>query len=170
MVSRLNFVVISLCIVVGLSASATYTSEDKSKPLHPIPLPPLDVISTGNIAIHPDETTSFTVNGSARQCTVHCRGNQQKTQLTLTGSTAEQQLAVETDATTWVRNPSTLCRISSNNEAPDILCTSSSSLLDTLFPELSGLKQNDTLLSEFSYLLQDGVFQSVICTSAGECA
>ncbi|WP_230460197.1 C2H2-type zinc finger protein, partial [Sansalvadorimonas verongulae] len=46
----------------------------------------------------------------------------------------------------------------------------SPSFLDTLFPELSGLKQDDTLLSELSDLLQDDVFQGVLCASEEECA
>ncbi|WP_230459819.1 hypothetical protein, partial [Sansalvadorimonas verongulae] len=97
---------------------------------------------------------------SAEHHFVHCRGKK-RTQLTLTKSTTVQQLAVETDATTWVRNPSTICRIASNNEASDILSISPSSppLLSTLFPELSNLEQDDVLLSELSDLLQDDVFQ-----------
>ncbi|WP_230459892.1 hypothetical protein, partial [Sansalvadorimonas verongulae] len=34
MVFRLNFIVTSLCVVIGLCASATYASEGKSRPLH----------------------------------------------------------------------------------------------------------------------------------------
>ncbi|MTI11775.1 C2H2-type zinc finger protein, partial [Sansalvadorimonas verongulae] len=176
---RLKFVVTSLCIVIGLSASAIYASGGKSKPLHLAPLRPLDVLSTGSIAIHPagsthiypGATTSCTVNRSAGHHLVHCRGKKQNTQVTLTGSTDVQHLAVETGTTTWVRTSTTICRISNNKAAPGILCTPSSlSSLDTLFPELSGLKQNDTLLSELSGLLQDDVFQSVLCASTGECA
>ncbi|MTI11688.1 hypothetical protein, partial [Sansalvadorimonas verongulae] len=166
MIFRLNFVVTSLCIVIGLPASVTYTSEDKCRPPHPIPLQPLDMISTGSIAIHPagyicihsDETTSCTIKRSAGHHFVHYHGEQQRIQLTLT----EHYLALETDTTTWIRNPSDIYCFSSNNEAPDILCTPSPPpsppLLDTLFPELSALQQ------------QDDVFQSVICASAGECA
>ncbi|WP_230459828.1 hypothetical protein, partial [Sansalvadorimonas verongulae] len=85
--------------------------------------------------------------------------------------TAVQHLAVETNATTLTRNPPAICRISSHNEDPDILCTTPSpSLLDALFPELSGLKQDEALLSELSDLLQDDVFQSALCASEGECA
>ncbi|MTI11588.1 C2H2-type zinc finger protein, partial [Sansalvadorimonas verongulae] len=65
-----------------------------------------------------------------------------------------------------------MCSISSKNEASGILCTPPSSppLLDTLFPELAGLEQNDALLPELSNLEQDDVFPSVLCASAGECA
>ncbi|WP_230459779.1 hypothetical protein, partial [Sansalvadorimonas verongulae] len=52
---------------------------------------------------------------------------------------------VETDATTWVKTPSNLCRISSNSEAPDILyAPPSPPPLDSLFPELAGLVQDDS--------------------------
>ncbi|WP_230459918.1 hypothetical protein, partial [Sansalvadorimonas verongulae] len=85
MVFRLNFVVTSLCMAIGLSASATYASKNRSKPLHPIPLRALDVVSTGGIAIHPagnthfhlSEATSCTVNTSAEHHLVHCRGKKQ---------------------------------------------------------------------------------------------
>ncbi|WP_230459843.1 hypothetical protein, partial [Sansalvadorimonas verongulae] len=101
MVFKLNFVVTSLCMAIGLSTSATYASGDKSKPLHPIPLQPLGVISTGSIAIHstasthifPGETTSCTIHKSADHHFVHCHGKK-RTQLTLTKSTTVQQLAV----------------------------------------------------------------------------
>ncbi|MTI11833.1 C2H2-type zinc finger protein [Sansalvadorimonas verongulae] len=171
MVFRLNVVVTSLCIVIGLSASVTNASGDKSRSLNLIPLRSLDVMSTGSIAIlpadntyiHPGETTSCTVNKSAEHHLVHCRGKKQGTQITLTESA---------DATTWIRTPSTICCISSDNEAPDILCTppSSPSFLDALFPELSGLEQDAPLLSELSDLLQDDVFQSAPCASAEGCA
>ncbi|WP_230459816.1 hypothetical protein, partial [Sansalvadorimonas verongulae] len=72
---------------------------------------------------------------------------------------------VETDATTWIRNSSNIYRISSNGEAPDILCTPPSSPLETLFPELSGLEQDDALHSGLSNLLQDDVFQSGLCAN-----
>ncbi|MTI11797.1 C2H2-type zinc finger protein [Sansalvadorimonas verongulae] len=177
MAFRLNFIITSLCIVIGLPTSATYGSEEKSRPLHLISWRPLDVISTGSIAIpsadgthiHPSETTSCTVNSSAEYHFVHCRGKKQNTRLTLTGSTAVRHLTVETGATTWVRNHSTICRISSNNEAPDVLYSPPSPpLLDSLFPELAGLEQNNTLLTESSDLEQDNAFSSVLRASAGE--
>ncbi|WP_230459872.1 hypothetical protein, partial [Sansalvadorimonas verongulae] len=56
MAFRLNFVVTTLCIVIGLSSSATYASAGKSRSLNIIRLQPLDVISTGSIAIYPAET------------------------------------------------------------------------------------------------------------------
>ncbi|WP_230459778.1 hypothetical protein, partial [Sansalvadorimonas verongulae] len=61
--------------------------------------------------------------------------------------------------TTWIRNPSTIYRISSDNEVSGILCTppSSPSILGILFPELAGLEQDD-------------VFPSVLCASAKECS
>ncbi|WP_230459882.1 hypothetical protein, partial [Sansalvadorimonas verongulae] len=68
-----NLVVTSFCIVISLSASATYASEDKSRPLPLIPLRPLDVISTDDIAlqttdsthIHPHKTTSCVIARTA---------------------------------------------------------------------------------------------------------
>ncbi|WP_230460065.1 hypothetical protein, partial [Sansalvadorimonas verongulae] len=103
MIFRLSFVVTSICIMIGLSASATYASEEKNRPIDLAPLRSLDVISTGSIAIHPadntcihpGETTSCSVNRFAEFNLVHCRGKQQRTQLTLTESTAIQYLAVE---------------------------------------------------------------------------
>ncbi|WP_230459933.1 hypothetical protein, partial [Sansalvadorimonas verongulae] len=99
MVFRLNIVVSSLCIVIviGLSVSATYASEDKSKPPHIIQLQPVDVMSTSCITIHsadsahihPGEAISCTVSKSVGHHLVHCRGKKQETQLTLTGSAAE---------------------------------------------------------------------------------
>ncbi|MTI11777.1 C2H2-type zinc finger protein [Sansalvadorimonas verongulae] len=168
MVFKLNFVVASLCIAIGLSTAATYASEDKSRSFHPIPLQPVDVISTGSITIHPadsahilpGETTSCTVKRSAEHHPVYCRGKKQKTQITLTEPTAAQHLEVEAGATTWVRTPSTTCHISSNNEVPDILCTptptpSSPSPWHILYPEFSE---------------PDDVRQSALCASAEESA
>ncbi|WP_230459886.1 hypothetical protein, partial [Sansalvadorimonas verongulae] len=105
MVFRLNIVATSFYMVIGLSSSGAFASEDKSRPLHLIPLQPLDMISTGSIAIHPagsthiqpGETTSCTIHRSAEHHFVHCRGKK-RTELTLTESMTLQQLAVETDA------------------------------------------------------------------------
>ncbi|WP_230460017.1 hypothetical protein, partial [Sansalvadorimonas verongulae] len=91
----LNFVVTSLCIVICLSASVVYTAEDKSRSLYIIQLRPLDVISTGSIAlypasstrIHPHEKTSCTIDRTAEHHHVYCQGKTQKTGLTLTVST-----------------------------------------------------------------------------------
>ncbi|WP_230459836.1 hypothetical protein, partial [Sansalvadorimonas verongulae] len=57
MIFRLNVVATSLCIVIGLSAVATYAAEDKNRFRHLTPLWPLDEISTGSIAIHPADNT-----------------------------------------------------------------------------------------------------------------
>ncbi|WP_230459967.1 hypothetical protein, partial [Sansalvadorimonas verongulae] len=66
MVFRVNFVVISLCIVIGLSASATYASEDKI------------------------------IDRKSEHHLMYCRGRKQKDGLTLTVSPPAQHLAVET--------------------------------------------------------------------------
>ncbi|WP_230459951.1 hypothetical protein, partial [Sansalvadorimonas verongulae] len=121
MVFRLNFVATSLCIAIGLSASASYASEDKSRSLHIIPVQRLDVISTGSIAIysagrthiHPHKTTSCVIDRATDHHHVHCRVKQQKTGLTLTASTPAQNLIVETGATTWIRGRANMCHVSS---------------------------------------------------------
>ncbi|MTI11644.1 hypothetical protein, partial [Sansalvadorimonas verongulae] len=177
MIFRLNVVATSLCIVIGLSTAAIYAAEDKNRYHHLTPLWSVDVISTDSIAIHPadnthihpGETTSCTVNRPAENRLVHCHGEKQRTQVTLTESAAAQHLAVETDATTWIRNPSDICHISSNNEAPDIVCTPSSStpFLDTLCRELSAFEHDVPIPSELSDLLQDDVLQSLLYACVG---
>ncbi|WP_230459825.1 hypothetical protein, partial [Sansalvadorimonas verongulae] len=64
-VFRLNFIVTSLCIAISLSSSDTFAVKVKSQPIRSIQSRPLDVISTGSIAlqttdstdIHPHKTT-----------------------------------------------------------------------------------------------------------------
>ena len=106
MVSRVNFVVTSLCIVISLFSSGALAVRVKSKPIRFIQSRPLDVISTGSIAlqttdsthIHPHKTTSCVIDRATEHHVVHCRGEKQKTGLTLTASMPAQHLAVETGA------------------------------------------------------------------------
>ncbi|WP_230459844.1 hypothetical protein, partial [Sansalvadorimonas verongulae] len=112
MVFRLNFVVTSLCMAIGLSSSGASAVKVKSQPIRSIQSQPLEVISTGNIAIqatdstyiHPHKTTSCVIARATEHRVVHCRGEKQKTGLTLTSSTLAQHLAVETGSTTWIRD------------------------------------------------------------------
>ncbi|WP_230459920.1 hypothetical protein, partial [Sansalvadorimonas verongulae] len=105
---------------------STYASEDKSRPLQSIPLPPLDVTSTGNIAIqnadsthiHPHKTTSCVIDRTTEHHLMLCQGEKQKNGLTLTTSTPAQHLAVETGATTWIRDKANMCHVSSGEDAP----------------------------------------------------
>ncbi|WP_230459946.1 hypothetical protein, partial [Sansalvadorimonas verongulae] len=70
MVFKLNVVVTSLCIAIGLSSSGTFAVKIKSQPIRSIRSQPLVVISTGNIAIqatdsthiHPHQTTSCVID------------------------------------------------------------------------------------------------------------
>ncbi|WP_230459937.1 hypothetical protein, partial [Sansalvadorimonas verongulae] len=92
---RLNFIVTSLCIVISLSSSDTFAVKVKSKPIRSIQLRPLDVISTGDIAIqnadsthiHPHKTTSCAIDRTTEHHLVLCRGKKQKNGLTLTTPT-----------------------------------------------------------------------------------
>ncbi|WP_230459770.1 hypothetical protein, partial [Sansalvadorimonas verongulae] len=66
MVFRLNLVVTSLFIAIGLSSYGAFAVKVKSQPIRSIQSQPLDVISTGDITlqttdstdIHPHKTTS----------------------------------------------------------------------------------------------------------------
>ena len=133
MVFRVHFVVTSLCIVISLFSSGALAVRVKSKPTRFIPSRPLDVISTGSIAlqrtgsthIYPHKTTSCVINRATGHHVVHCRGEKQKTGLTLTASTPAQHLAIETGATTWIRDKANLCHVSPGEEnLPHIHCSS----------------------------------------------
>ncbi|WP_230459830.1 hypothetical protein, partial [Sansalvadorimonas verongulae] len=102
------------------------------QPIRSIQSQPLDVISTGKIAIqtkdsthvHPHTTASCVIERTTEHYLVHCRGGKQKTGLTLTAAIPVQYLAVETGATTWIRDKASMCHVSSAEEtSPHIHCS-----------------------------------------------
>ncbi|MTI11718.1 hypothetical protein [Sansalvadorimonas verongulae] len=82
---RLNFIVTSLCMATGLSVSGAFAVKVKSQPIRSIQSQPLDVISTGTIAlqttdstnIHPYKTTSCVIDRTANttSCIVGGKNN-----------------------------------------------------------------------------------------------
>ena len=135
---RFRVLIVSAFIVGCCFASLpAYPGRIKNTPHRSFPLQnrPLDIISTGGVAIdathhtiketriHPRGTTSCSRSETNDGSFIYCQGEEQKTQFTLEGPPRMQTLEIEADAITRIENGTRICHVSpGENSNPHIHC------------------------------------------------
>ena len=131
------FIVSAFFVGCCFASLPAYPGRIKNIPLRSFPLQnqPLDIISTGGVAIdathhtikktriHPRGTTSCSQSETNDGSFIYCQGEEQKTQFTLEAPPRMQTLAIEADAITRIENGARICHVSPGEKSsPHIHC------------------------------------------------
>ena len=184
---RLRVLIVSAFIVSCCFASLpVYPGRIKNTPHRIFPLQnrPLDIISTGGVAIdstdhtiketriRPQGTTSCSRSETNDDSFIYCQGEEQKTQFTLQAPPRMQKLEIEADAITRIEDGSKICHVSpGENSNPHIHCDAPpKDMFSSGFPYLNGRvrphykqfkEQGDTLNSYSNHSEDDEISEDL---------